>query len=64
MKKRHIQKLALMSFFLLLGFNLPLVLLYDSSGPVLGLPSAIAGIFTLWLSAIVISLVIFQKYDE
>lgn len=64
MKKRHIQKLVLTSLFLLLGLNLPLVLLYDMPVPVFGLPAAVFGIFAIWLVSVVISFAIFKKYDD
>ncbi|WP_262494635.1 hypothetical protein [Flavobacterium cyanobacteriorum] len=39
MKKRHEQKLVILSIFLVLAFNIPIMLLFDSATPILGIPA-------------------------
>ncbi|RZJ67336.1 MAG: hypothetical protein EOO50_06210 [Flavobacterium sp.] len=64
MKKRHIQKLLLISAFLLLAFNLPLVLLFNSSEAVLGFPVIYVYFFSVWLFSAIMSFAIFKRFDE
>jgi len=64
MKKRHLQKLILISLFLLMAFNLPLLLLFNSSEEVFGFPIILFYVFTVWLASAVVSFIIFKKYNE
>jgi hypothetical protein len=64
MKKRHEQKLIILSLLLLLAFNIPLLLLFDSSKPVLGLPIIYIYIFSIWLFSVAISYLIIKRYYE
>ncbi|WP_297334452.1 hypothetical protein [Flavobacterium sp.] len=64
MKKRHQQKLIILSVGLLLAFNMPLLLLFDSSEAVLGLPLIYVYIFSVWLLSILVSLFVFMRYYE
>ncbi|MBE99114.1 hypothetical protein [Flavobacterium coralii] len=64
MKKRHQQKLIILSVGLLLAFNMPLLLLFDSSEAVLGLPLIYIYIFSVWLLSILVSLFVFMRYYE
>ncbi|RZJ72753.1 hypothetical protein [Flavobacterium sp.] len=64
MKKRHIQKLLLLSLLLLLAFNLPLVLLFNSSGAFFGFPVIYVYFFSIWLFSAIASLLIFKRFDE
>ncbi|NHM06853.1 hypothetical protein G4D82_06445 [Flavobacterium sp. CYK-4] len=64
MKKRHIQKLLLLSFVLLLAFNFPILLLFNSAESVLGIPVILFYVFILWLISALISLIIFKKFNE
>jgi hypothetical protein len=47
MKKRHQQKLIVLSIGLLIAFNLPILLLFDSSVPFLGFPVIYIYIFSI-----------------
>ena len=38
MKKRHQQKLIVLSFIIISLFNIPIILLFDSSDSIIGLP--------------------------
>jgi hypothetical protein len=64
MKKRHEQKLIILSLLLLLCFNMPLLLLFDSTQPVLGIPLIYVYFFSLWLFSILISLLVIRRYYE
>lgn len=64
MKKRHEQKLILLSFGLFILFSAPMILLFNSEKELFGFPMIYAYIFGVWLFSIIISFVIFKKYDE
>ena len=64
MKKRHQQKLVVLSVLLLLVLNLPIVLLFDSADNVLGLPVIYIYIFSIWLFSVLMSLIVVQRYCE
>lgn len=64
MKKRHQQKMLILSVVLLMGFNIPLVLLFDSSKCLLGFPVIYVYIFSISLLSVLISLLIVNRYDE
>lgn len=64
MKKRHQQKLVIVSIVLLIGLNLPIVLLFDSSENFIGFPSIYIYFFSIWLLSILVSLLIVKRYHE
>ncbi|MFN7044348.1 MAG: hypothetical protein ACK4M1_04060 [Flavobacterium sp.] len=64
MKKRHQQKLVVLSLLLLLVLNLPIVLLFDSSDNVLGFPVIYIYIFSVWLFSVLMSWIVVQRYYE
>ncbi|WP_294287776.1 hypothetical protein [uncultured Chryseobacterium sp.] len=64
MKKRHEQKLIILSIGLLIAFSIPVSLLFNSSREVFGYPMILVYIFVVWTLSIIISLVIVKKYDE
>jgi len=64
MKKRHEQKLIILSLLLLLCFNLPLLLIFDSSASLMGIPVIYTFFFSVWLFSILASVLIIRKYDE
>jgi len=64
MKKRHEQKLILLSAGLLIAFSIPISLLFNSEKEVLGFPRILVYIFFIWMVSIVISFFIVKKYDE
>ena len=64
MKKRHQQKLLIISVGLLIGFNLPIVLLFDSSQSIFGIPTIYIYFFSITLGSILISLLVVNRYNE
>jgi hypothetical protein len=64
MKKRHQQKLLIISVGLLIGFNMPIVLLFDSSQSIFGIPAIYIYFFSITLGSILISLLVVNRYNE
>jgi hypothetical protein len=64
MKKRHQQKLLILSLVLLLSFNMPLLLIFDSAASVGGIPVLYVYFFSLWIFSIVVSMVVIKRYYE
>ena len=64
MKKRHQQKLVVLSLLLVLVLNLPIVLLFDSADNVLGFPVIYIYIFSIWLFSVLMSWIVVQRYYE
>ncbi|MDQ1095757.1 MULTISPECIES: hypothetical protein [Chryseobacterium] len=63
MKKRHEQKLILLSIGLMVAFSIPVSLLFNSEQEVLGYPMLLVYIFALWMAAVIIAFVIVKKYE-
>ncbi len=64
MKKRHEQKLIILSIGLVIAFSIPVSLLFNSERELHGYPMILIYIFVLWMISIIISFVIIKKYDE
>jgi len=64
MKKRHEQKLIILSMLMLLALNIPLLLLFDSSKPFFGFPVIYIYIFSVWLLSIAVTYLIIKRYYE
>lgn len=64
MKKRHQQKLVIVSMILLVGLNMPIVLLFDSAENVLGFPVIYIYFFSIWMFSILLSFIIVKRYNE
>ncbi|SIT04468.1 hypothetical protein SAMN05421786_104292 [Chryseobacterium ureilyticum] len=64
MKKRHEQKLIILSIGLMIAFSIPISLLFNSDREVLGYPMILIYLFAVWMISIVISFVIVKKHDE
>ncbi|WP_146942267.1 hypothetical protein [Chryseobacterium hagamense] len=64
MKKRHEQKLIILSIGLLIAFSIPISLLFNSSREVCGYPMILVYILAVWMISIIISFVIVKKYNE
>ena len=64
MKKRHEQKLVILSIGLMIAFSIPISLLFNSEKEVFGYPMIRIYLFAVWMVSIVISLVIVKRYDE
>jgi hypothetical protein len=64
MKKRHEQKLVLLSISLMILLNMPFLLLVDSSEQLFGLPAIYVYIFALWIIGFCLTFYIVKKFDE
>lgn len=64
MKKRHEQKLIILSIGLMIAFSIPVSLLFNSDREVLGYPMILIYMFVVWMISIIISFVIVKRYDE
>ncbi|NRS92081.1 hypothetical protein HNQ03_001148 [Chryseobacterium sp. 16F] len=64
MKKRHQQKLVILSIALFILFNAPILLLFNSSQKAFGFPLIYAYLFIVWGSSSLMSFIIFKKFDE
>ncbi|WP_347218491.1 hypothetical protein [Chryseobacterium sp.] len=64
MKKRHEQKLVILSIGLMIAFSIPISLLFNSEKEVFGYPMILIYLFTVWMISIVISFVIVKKHNE
>ncbi|MEC5156255.1 hypothetical protein [Chryseobacterium sp. MP_3.2] len=64
MKKKHQQKLVILSIALFILFNAPVLLLFNSSQKFFGLPIIYVYIFFVWAASSISSFIIFKKYNE
>ncbi|WP_298418403.1 hypothetical protein [uncultured Kordia sp.] len=64
MKKRHEQKLVVLSIALFLLFNIPFVLTFNIEGAFWGIPTFYFCIFSFWLVSIIISYIVLKRHYE
>ncbi|OWR14005.1 hypothetical protein [Chryseobacterium sp. VAUSW3] len=64
MKKRHKQKLVILSITLFVMLNAPVLLLFNHTQAILGLPMIYLYLFMIWLASSIASFLIFWKFDE
>jgi ABC-type sugar transport system permease subunit len=64
MKKRHEQKLIILSIGLMVAFSIPISLIFNSEREVLGYPMILIYLFVVWMISIIISFVIVKRYNE
>lgn len=64
MKKRHQQKLVILAISLLFLLNIPIVLLFDGSGAIYGIPNFYVFIFLVWLLSVFFSYTIIKRFYE
>ncbi len=64
MKKRHQQKLVVISIFLFLAWNVPFITIFESSSHILGFPSIYVYIFVNWLLIIALTFTVLKRYYE
>jgi len=64
MKKRHQQKLIVLSLTLLLLLNIPLLLIFNHSESFFGVPVLYFCIFLIWAISILISFIVLKRYYE
>ncbi|PCH76482.1 MAG: hypothetical protein COB98_06065 [Flavobacteriaceae bacterium] len=64
MKKRHEQKLIVVSLVLLVCLNIPILLIFNKTGSVFGLPVLYFYVFFVWALSIIISYILLKKHYE
>nr|WP_298494824.1 hypothetical protein [uncultured Algibacter sp.] len=64
MKKRHEQKLIVLSIALFLIFNIPFLLIFNIEGALFGIPIFYFSIFSFWLLSIIISYIVLKRHYE
>lgn len=64
MKKRHKQKLVILSIALFILFNAPVLLLFNSPKIGIGLPVILCYLFLVWGTSCLCTFLIFKKYNE
>ncbi len=64
MKKRHQQKLLLISLVLFLIWNVPFVSIFDGDYQLFGFPVFYVFVFLSWFFAIVASYIILKRFYE
>ena len=64
MKKRHEQKLIVLSIALLLALNVPFILIFNNTKAILGIPMFYFYVFSIWLCSIAISYIVLKKHYE
>ncbi|WP_370898184.1 hypothetical protein [Chryseobacterium gossypii] len=64
MKKRHEQKLIILSIGMMVAFSIPVSLLFNSEKEIVGYPMILIYMFAVWMVSIIITFVIVKKYDE
>jgi len=64
MKKRHQQKLILISIVLFFIWNVPFVGIFDGDAQVLGFPILYVFLFISWLLSIILTYIILKKFYE
>ncbi|MDE3743570.1 hypothetical protein [Maribacter polysaccharolyticus] len=64
MKKRHEQKLIIITLGLLLAFNIPIILVFNIDGAIYGIPYFYFYVFGVWLISVIISYIILNRYYE
>lgn len=64
MKKRHEQKLIILSMALLTLFNMPFILMWEDARAVFGFPVIYIYIFSIWLFSVLVSMLIMRRYGR
>lgn len=62
MKKRHQQKLVILSIGLITFLNFPIILIFNSDEVVMGIPLLYAYVFVVWFISIVITFTVIHKH--
>ncbi|GAL74712.1 hypothetical protein IL45_02645 [Nonlabens ulvanivorans] len=62
MKKRHQQKLVILSIGLVIFLNLPVIFIFNNDIDILGIPLLYAYIFFVWLLSVIITFTVLKKY--
>lgn len=62
MKKRHQQKLVILSMGLTLALNIPLLFIFNAPEAIAGIPLIYLYIFGVWVLSVVITFVVIKRY--
>jgi hypothetical protein len=62
MKKRHQQKLVILSIGLVIFLNVPIIFIFNSEFSILGVPVLYAYIFFVWLLSVIITFTVIKRY--
>ena len=63
MKKRHTQKLVILSIGLVIFLNIPIIYIFNKNTAILGVPLLYAYIFLIWLLSIIITYTVIKRHD-
>jgi len=63
MKKRHTQKLVIVSIGLVLFLNIPIVYIFNKNVAIMGVPLLYAYVFFIWLLSVIITYTVITRYD-
>lgn len=63
MKKRHIQKLVILSIGLVIFLNLPIIYIFNKNTSIWGVPLLYAYIFLVWGVSILITYTVIKRHD-
>jgi hypothetical protein len=64
MKKRHEQKLIILSITVFIFLNMPFLFILDGDGAVFGIPKLYFSIFSIWFLSIVVSYIVLKRHYE
>lgn len=64
MKKRHEQKLVVLSIVFMIVINIPMVLMFNRTDAVFGIPIFYFSMFVIWMISIVMSFYILKRFYE
>ncbi|MHA7844328.1 MAG: hypothetical protein ACX93I_13495 [Winogradskyella sp.] len=64
MKKRHEQKLIILSITALVVLNVPFLLIFNHDGHIFGIPTFYVSIFLIWLFVILVSYIVLKRHYE
>lgn len=64
MKKRHQQKLIVISLILFVSLNAPIIFIFNIPKAIFGIPLLYFAIFGIWAFSILFSYIVLKKYYE
>ncbi|NRB58964.1 MAG: hypothetical protein HRU50_03365 [Winogradskyella sp.] len=64
MKKRHEQKLIILSIATFVLLSVPVVFIFNGDSQLFGIPSFYISIFSIWLAVIVVSYIVLKRHYE
>ncbi len=62
MKKRHQQKLVILSIGLIIFLNLPIIYIFNVDKALMGIPVLYAYVFIVWSVSIIITCTVINRY--